>query len=125
LKEGPYLIQLDRVHLDPRDFEGNDDLAWGTGPDMYVLVQHNGKWILNTREQHGQDSYDTTWKNQIFRIDWRKGDEINLWVMDADTYDDDVLFAFTSPDKNVFLFEYDLRSQNGSYIVFKVNKVLE
>jgi len=118
---GRYEVHAVSVKLDADDFLKNDEPS---APELFIIVRHRGRVLLDT-SNHAlvkPDSYGVAYDGVRFDLDWQREDEIAVEVWDKDIADHDLLLRWVSEDRNAPLLARQLRSQNGSEVVFTCSR---
>lgn len=122
LAPGRYDVRLVSAKLAEADFADNDEAG---APELFVFVKHRGRVVLNTQSPAliKQDSFEVTFENSRFEVDWQRGDEIEITLWDEDLAAHDQLFRWVSTDSDAPLFARRLTTDNGTEIAFTAIRV--
>ena len=125
---GVYKVQVLSAHMSKPDFSKNDEtgLLADPAPELFVYVTQNGANRFNTNlDAKGmavKDSFDPTWVNVEFTIDWKRGDKIEVFLLEKDPLKSETVFGMEF-DPQIFPFDKDVQSDTGSYVKFGAARV--
>jgi len=100
---------------------------WG-GPDPYIMVFKDGEKIIRTSTEG--DTFYVEWGYYSKEIVWEEiikegkriwGSRIDVWLIDEDPGEDDVIAHWTVDDPT----KLEKLSTDGSWVKFKVKKLKE
>lgn len=116
--EGRYEISHIAVNITPKDFEAKYGFELGTQPELFVIIKHNGKTILDTTHTKAPVESHTLTYSTSFEINWKHSDELIVEVRDNDFIGSKVLMKGGGAKSTIFLPSGTYQSKGESSISF-------